>query len=267
MGADSCSEGQGGSSASCRKECGFPSSVPLLNNTAPHPSAAGLCLVLDEGAIQHGGRQEIRKRQSLLLASLFFPSLFEIRGFKLSCHPSSFSSAPRAAVLHAASWSAVMPAESKCLPVGHYTKWLTSATCGSFFPSISLNQFFYRQHFLSANNSHHGGWQDGCFLLCLSFSSFTLIFSHCFSLLFVFFVLTTTAITTIICLCALCPQEIFSPLFPYAISWSFSYFFHSPLWPPASSPLPTTLPALHMLSSPCPVLGHLAPASTTACGR
>lgn len=109
MGADSCSEGQGGSPASCRKECELP-------------SAPGLCLVLDEGTIEDGGRQEIRKRQRLLLASLFFSSLFEIRGFKLSCHSSSFPSAPRAAVLHAAPPSAVIPAESECLPVGHYAK-------------------------------------------------------------------------------------------------------------------------------------------------
>lgn len=109
MGADSCSEGHGGSPASCRKECELP-------------SALGLCLVLDEGAIEHGGRQEIRKRQRLPLVSLSFSSLFEIRGFKRSCHSSSLPTAPGAAVLHAASSSAVIPAESKCLPVGHYAK-------------------------------------------------------------------------------------------------------------------------------------------------
>lgn len=194
-----------------------------------------------------GGRKYVKGRGCHSPLSSFLP-FFEIRALKRSCHSSSLPSAPRAAVLHAASWSAVIPAESKCLPAGHYAKWLTSVTRGSFFPSISLNQLFCRQHFLSANNSHHGGWQDGCFLLCFSFSSFALIFSYCFSLLFVFFVLTTTAISTIICLCVPCPQEIFSPLFPCAISWSFPYFFHFfhhlllPLFHHPASPSHTLLP-------------------------
>lgn len=203
-----------------------------------------------------GGRKYVKGRGCHSPLSSFLP-FFEIRALKRSCHSSSLPSAPRAAVLHAASWSAVIPAESKCLPAGHYAKWLTSVTRGSFFPSISLNQLFCRQHFLSANNSHHGGWQDGCFLLCFSFSSFALIFSYCFSLLFVFFVLTTTAISTIICLCVPCPQEIFSPLSLRHFT-ILSIFFSFPFMITCFFPSSTTLPALHTPSSPCPVLGHLA---------
>lgn len=54
--------GHAGSPAPCRKEWEFP-------------SASGLRLVLDEGAIEHRGRQEICKRQSPPLGSLFFSSL------------------------------------------------------------------------------------------------------------------------------------------------------------------------------------------------
>lgn len=163
----------------------------------------GLHLFLDEGATARRWRQEICTRQSLPLGSLF-SSHFEIRGLECSFHSSSLSPAPGAAMLHAVSSSAVIPTASECLPVGHYVNRLTSVTCGSFFPSISLNQLFCRQHFLSANNSHHRGWQDGCSLLCISFPGFILIFSCFFSLPFVFFLLTTT--TTIMCLCLPCPQ-------------------------------------------------------------
>lgn len=67
------------------------------------------------------GREKC-KRQSPPLGSFFFSSRFEIRGLERSCHSSCLPPAPRAAVLHAVSSSAVIPAASECLPVGHYTK-------------------------------------------------------------------------------------------------------------------------------------------------
>lgn len=61
-----CSEGQGGSPASCR------------NEVSSHLLQAFAWFWMRE--MEHGGRQEIRKRQRLPLASLFFSSLFRDQG-------------------------------------------------------------------------------------------------------------------------------------------------------------------------------------------
>lgn len=94
---------------------------------APRPAGrSGTCHLLLSflwfWMTEHKGRREICKRQSSLLVFLFFSPCFEIRGLECSCHSSSLPPAPRAAMLHAVSSSAVIPAASKCLPVGHYAK-------------------------------------------------------------------------------------------------------------------------------------------------